>query len=88
MVQGALREELDALLQLPAEELVRGAGGCAEGLPEALAGAGTAWAKFRPGGLAFVHAGGRAGMFSAIIGGWINGDMGSQPVTREVEPWT
>jgi len=23
-------------------------------------------------------------MFSAIIGGWINGETGSQPVTKEV----
>ena len=28
-----------------------------------------------------VHAGGGAGLFSAIIGGWANGDDGSQPVT-------
>ena len=35
-------------------------------------------------GLLIAHAGGRAGMFSAIIGGWVSGAMGSQPVTREV----
>ena len=35
-------------------------------------------------GLLIVHAGGRAGMFSAIIGGWVSGAMGSTPVTREV----
>jgi hypothetical protein len=34
--------------------------------------------------LLIAHAGGRAGMFSAIIGGWVSGAMGSQPVTREV----
>ncbi|MCU1450952.1 MAG: uncharacterized protein JWP02_3122 [Acidimicrobiales bacterium] len=77
-----LREELLALLTVPGEQLVKGAGGCDEGLPTALAGA--AWPKFRPDGLWFVHAGGTAGMFSAIIGGWINGETGSQPVTREV----
>ena len=44
----------------------------------------TWWPKFRPDGLLLVHAGGTAGMFSAIIGGWINGETGSQPVTREV----
>jgi hypothetical protein len=77
-----LRDELLALLTIPGTELVRGAGDCAEGVPEALAGA--SWPKFRPDGLWFVHAGGRAGMFSAIIGGWINGETGSQPVTREV----
>jgi len=42
-------------------ELVRGAGGCEEGIPEALGGA--AWPKFRPDGLWFVHAGGTAGRF-------------------------
>jgi thiol-disulfide isomerase/thioredoxin len=34
----------------------------------------------------FVHAGSTAGMFSAIIPGWIAGPGGSQPVTREVRP--
>ena len=37
-------------------------------------------------GLLIVHAGGRAGMFSAIIGGWVAGALGSAPVTREVRP--
>jgi hypothetical protein len=77
-----LREELMTLLTIDGAELVRGAGGCDEGIPEALGGA--AWPKFRPDGLLFVHAGGTAGMFSAIIGGWINGETGSQPVTMEV----
>jgi hypothetical protein len=77
-----LREELLALLTVPGSALVRGAGGCDEGIPEALGEA--VWPKFRPDGLWFVHAGGTAGMFSAIIGGWINGETGSQPVTREV----
>ena len=77
-----LRDELLALLTMPGSELVRGADGCEEGVPEALAGA--SWPKFRADGLWFVHAGGTAGMFSAIIGGWINGETGSQPVTREV----
>src|SRR5207244_11976041 len=80
-----LREELLALLTIDGSELVRGAGGCEEGIPEALGGA--AWPKFRPDGLWFVHAGGTAGMFSAIIGGWINGETGSQPVTRAVASW-
>ena len=42
--------------------------------------------KFRDGGLLFAHAGGGAGLFSAIIGGWAGGAMGSEPVTREVTP--
>jgi hypothetical protein len=79
-----LREELEALLTLPGRELVRGAGGIAEGLPEAFAGADLP--KFRPGGLLIVHAGGTAGMFSAVIGGWASGAIGSDPVTMELKP--
>jgi hypothetical protein len=79
-----LRKELLELLTLPGAELVRGAGGIAEGLPEAFAGADLP--KFRPDGLLIVHAGGRAGLFSSIIGGWVNGETGSQPVTMEVRP--
>jgi hypothetical protein len=42
--------------------------------------------KFRPGGLMIVHAGGDAGMFSGIIGGWsAGGERGSLPITREVK---
>jgi hypothetical protein len=77
-----LRDELLGLLTVPGAELVRGAAGCDEGLPTGLENASVP--KFRPEGLWFVHAGGRAGLFSAIIGGWINGPGGSQPVTREV----
>jgi hypothetical protein len=60
-------------------ELIEGAGGIAEGLGP--------WAadrqvpKFRPGGLFIVHAGGGAGLFSMVIGGWANGAIGSEPVT-------
>jgi len=80
-----LMAEIDGALQLPGREIVRGAGGIAEGVPESLADA--TLPKFRPGGLLLAHAGGGAGMFSAIIGGWVSGSMGSEPVTREVEPW-
>jgi hypothetical protein len=74
--------ELHDRLQLPGAEIVRGAGGMAEGVPEAFAGA--TLPKFRPGGILLVHAGGGAGLFSAIIGGWANGAVGSQPVTRAI----
>ncbi|SNS15254.1 hypothetical protein SAMN06893096_102253 [Geodermatophilus pulveris] len=77
-----LLAELDGLLRLPAGELVRGAGGMAEGLPPG-AGDGDV-PKFRPGGLLVAHAGGDAGLFSAIVGGWVAGETGSAPVTREV----
>ncbi|MGH9134871.1 MAG: thioredoxin family protein [Ilumatobacteraceae bacterium] len=74
--------ELHARLQLPGAEIVRGAGGIAEGVPESLADA--TLPKFRPDGLLLAFAGGRAGLFSAIIGGWANGTVGSAPVTRQV----
>jgi hypothetical protein len=77
-----LREELDGLLLLPGKELVRGAGGITEGIPEHLEGVDLP--KFRPGGLLIAHAGGGAGLFSAIIGGWASGAVGSEPVTREI----
>ena len=79
-----VKDELHARLQLDGTEIARGAGGIAEGVPEAFAGA--TLPKFRPDGLWLVHAGGGAGLFSAIIGGWVNGAAGSQPVTREVTP--
>ena len=77
-----LLAELEGLLTLPIGELVRGAGGMAEGVP---AGTGAReFPKFRPGGLLVVHAGGDAGLFSAIVGGWVAGETGSTPVSREV----
>ena len=64
-------------------DLIRGADGIAEGLPEAFAG--TSLPKLRPdGGLIILYGGGEAGLFSAIIGGWISGDKGSQYQTREI----
>jgi hypothetical protein len=73
---------LHELLLVPGEEVVRGAGGIAEGLPEAVRSA--TLPKFRPGGILLVHCGGGAGLFSTLIGGWVNGEMGSQPVAREI----
>jgi hypothetical protein len=71
--------EIVARTVTPGSELVRGAGGIAEGVPAALAD--RSLPKVRDGGLLLVHAGGGAGLFSAIIGGWANGAIGSQPVT-------
>ena len=56
--------------------------GMTEGVKEAFKDA--TLPKFRPGGLLLVHAGGPAGLFSAIIGGWVNGVAGSDPVTKLV----
>ncbi len=73
---------LHELLAIPGSELVRGADGIAEGLPKSIEGA--TLPKFRPGGILIVHCGGRAGLFSAIIGGWLGGAQGSQPVIQEI----
>ena len=77
-------QEVHDRLQMPGAEIVRGAGGMAEGVQEAFKDA--TLPKFRPGGLMLVHAGGPAGLFSAIIGGWVNGAAGSDPVTKVVKP--
>ena len=76
------REQLDALLQIDGAELIRGADGIAEGIPVELAE--MTLPKFRDGGLLIAHAGGGAGLFSGIIGGWASGKMGSESITREV----
>jgi len=79
-----LLEELYRLCEVPIAELVRGAKGIDEGLP-ATAG-GDSRNKLRKGGLLIVRAGGGAGMFSGIIGGWTSGGFaGSVPVNREVK---
>jgi len=80
-----LLARLHELLQIPGAELVRGAGGIAEGIPEHFRDA--TMPKFRSGGILIVHCGGGAGLFSAIIGGWAGGQVGSQPVIRDIAPW-
>ncbi len=77
-----LRQELDELLLMDGDEMIRGAGGIDEGIPEGFAGA--TIPKFRPGGLQIVHAGGDAGLFSAVLGGWVAGEKGSEPTTMEI----
>lgn len=79
-----LLDELHQMLLRPGRELVRGAGGMAEGMPEQFGGE-TAVAKFPPNGIHIVHAGGAAGKFSAVIGGWVaTGSKGTQVVTEVV----
>lgn len=83
MDRDSIIDMLRGHLMRPAADLVRGADGMAEGLPH-----GTVnddeLPKFRPGGLMLAYAGGGAGLFSEIIGGWVNGEAGSTPVTRAV----
>ena len=75
-------DELQKRLQINSNDILRGVDGMAEGLPERFRD--RVVPKFRPGGILLVHAGGGAGLFSSIIAGWANGEMGSQPVTRLV----
>ena len=77
-----LKSRLHALLLSPKEEMIRGAGGMAEGLPEGIPISEVP--KFRPEGILVVHCGGDAGLFSAMISGWVNGQVGSTPTTVEI----
>jgi hypothetical protein len=76
------RDELASLLTMESDEFIRGGSGIDEGLPEDFAG--MTLPKFRDDGLLIFHAGGNAGMFSAIIGGWASGAMGSAPISRSI----
>ena len=78
-----LTARLHELCAIPSEELVRGAGGMAEGFPKAIPAATVP--KFRPGGIHIVHCGGKAGLFSAVIAGWVGGSIGSQIVLKEIQ---
>ena len=78
-----LKSKLHELTMIPGAELIRGAGGIAEGLPEHVKDA--TLPKFRPDGLQVVYAGGGAGLFSAIIPGWAGGEIGSQTLCWEIQ---
>ncbi len=78
-----LIDKIQEITKKPGSEIVRRSDGNAEGMPEQFANAD--FSKFRPGGLNIVHAGGTAGMFSAIIAGWVgSGPRGSVPVTVKI----
>lgn len=78
------REALDEALAVDGAEVVAGAAGIDEGMPANLAKK-RLW-KFRPGGLLIAHAGGGAGMWSAVITGWAgSGIKGSVPVTVAIQ---
>ncbi len=80
-----LRSELDALLLMDADLMLRGVDGITEGLPAGMAGKKVP--KFRSGGFLIAHAGGDAGLFSAVLSGWVGGKMGSEPVSAPIAPW-
>ena len=78
------RSELEKHTTVAGHAVIRGADDIAVGMPERLAG--KSLRKFRPGGLLIVHAGGGAGMWSAVITGWAaNGPKGSVPVTVAIQ---
>jgi hypothetical protein len=87
--RGRVRQELFERSQSPAGELVRGAGGIAEGIePQFVGDPSARIPKFAtPERILLAYGGGDAGLFSMIYGGWVAGEIGSDPVTRSVEPW-
>jgi len=76
-------EELGSHLIVDGADVIAGAHGIEEGMPEFLKDA--QLPKYPPGGIHVIHGGSRAGLFSAAIGGWVTGEMGSVTVTREIE---
>jgi hypothetical protein len=82
-------DELYQRTQRSAGELHRGAGGIAEGLPhEFFPDLAALVPKFAAADrILLTYAGGDAGLFSMVVGGWASGEMGSQPQTVSVEPW-
>jgi len=84
-----VRRRIFELTHARAGDLARGAGGSPEGLPpEAVTDPDALVPKFAgPERILLVHAGAEAGLWSMVYGSWVSGELGSQPVTRSVEPW-
>jgi hypothetical protein len=78
-----LRNALHEELVTPGADLIRGANDVAEGMPTGFKD--KLLNKFRDDGLYIVTTGGKAGMFSAIISGWVaTGERGSQIVSQKI----
>lgn len=77
-----LREFIMAELTIPGTEMIQGANGMEEGLPVSMAD--RMIPKFRPDGVNFVHAGAKAGFFSAVINSRVCGPAGTEVVTKEI----
>jgi hypothetical protein len=84
-----VQQRLHELTHSPAGALVRGAGGSPEGLePHWVTDPEMPVAKFAaPDRILLAYAGGDAGLFSMVFGGWAAGEIGSAPVTRSIQPW-
>lgn len=79
-----ITRELHAALVRPGKDVIQGAQGVGEGVdPKRVD---EQINKFWPEGLLIVHAGGQAGLFSAICAGWTGGRFRSEsyPITREI----
>jgi len=79
-----LRQALYDNLMISGAEVIRGAQDIAEGMPEKFKD--KLLNKFRDDGLHIVSTGGTAGMFSAVISGWVaSGEKGSQLVSQKIQ---
>ena len=81
-----IEEAINAATVRPVKDLIAGAHGVGEGISATQAN--ETVPKFYEGGLMIVRAGGPAGLFSAILPGWLAGRnrMELQPVTKEIKP--
>lgn len=81
-----ITRELHAALVRPGRDVIQGAHGVGEGVDPRRAD--EMINKFWPEGLLIVHAGGQAGLFSAICAGWTGGRFRREsfPITREIQP--
>ena len=79
-----LRQALEKNLTIPGADIIRGAQDVAEGMPAKFKD--KSLNKFREDGLHITSTGGTAGMFSAIISGWVaSGEKGSQLVSQKIQ---
>ena len=81
--KGDLKNALYDNLMTPGSDLILGAQGIAEGMPKKFEN--KVINKFRDDGLHITSTGSKAGMFSAIISGWVaSGERGSQLVSQRI----
>ena len=88
-----IRRCIQEVTAKPLAALLAGADGSAEGVPRRVVGENpaaqvleTMVSKFASeDSIQIVVAGGGAGKFSAVVGGWVGGSMGSQMVTHKIE---
>jgi len=84
-----VQAKLHELTHRRAGDVVRGALGSPEGVdPRFVTDPEMPVAKFAAAErILLAYAGGDAGLFSMVFGGWASGEIGSAPVTRSIEPW-